>query len=97
MDNSANVNKLTPVEGIAGKYISTIEDENGLLKEIEFHNTDDFNFGFDVVDVLAEKCPDKTAMMHISKAGKERRITFKDMMYYSNKSANYLHYLGNLP
>ncbi len=94
MDNSANVNKLTPVEGIAGKYISTIEDENGLLKEIEFHNTDDFNFGFDVVDVLAEKCPDKTAMMHISKAGKERRITFKDMMYYSNKSANYLHYLG---
>ena len=94
MSNEMNENKFKPVPGIAGRYISTVEDENGLLKEIQYHDTDTFNFGFDVVDVLADKCPDKTAMMHISKAGKQRRITFKDMMYYSNKSANYLQYLG---
>ena len=85
---------LTPEEGIAGKYISTYVDENGLLKKIDIHDDDDFNFGFDVVDVLAEKCPDKTAMMHISKEGRERRITFADMKNYSNKTANYFHYLG---
>lgn len=85
---------LTPEEGIAGKYISTYVDENGLVKKIDIHDDDDFNFGFDVVDVLAEKCPDKTAMMHISKEGRERRITFADMKNYSNKTANYFHYLG---
>ena len=85
---------LKPEEGVAGKFISTSVDENGLLKEIQFHNDDNFNFGFDVVDALAKKCPDKTAMLHLSKDKKERNITFKDMMYYSNKAANYLEYLG---
>ena len=81
-------------EGIAGKYVSTIRDENGSLKDIKFTNIDSFNFAFDVVDVLAKKCPDKTAMLHISKDGKERRFTFRDMMVYSNKIANYLQFLG---
>ena len=83
-----------PAPGVAGKFISVCEDESGALQGIEFHDDDNFNFGFDVVDVLAAKCPDKTAMLHVSKEGKERRITFKDMMTYSNKTANYLHYLG---
>lgn len=91
---SYNNENYIPAEGIAGKYISVIEDENGGLESIKFHDDEHFNFGYDVVDVLAEKCPDKTAMMHISSDGKERRITFKDMMTYSNKTANYLHYLG---
>ncbi len=86
--------KLTPEEGIAGKYVSSYVDENGMLKAIDIHDDDHFNFGYDVVDVLAEKCPDKTAMLHISKEGKERRITFRDMSVYSNKTANYLRYLG---
>lgn len=97
MNNTENINYddlLTPEAGIAGKYISTYVDENGLLKSIKYHDDESFNFGYDVVDVLAEKCPDKTAMLHISRDGKERRITFKDMMTYSNKTANYLHYLG---
>ncbi len=85
---------LTPENGIAGNFISSYVDNNGLIKAIDFHNDDQFNFGFDIVDELAKKCPDKTAMLHISKEGKERRITFKDMMTYSNKTANYLHYLG---
>ena len=89
-----NQYKLTPEEGIAGKYISTYVDKDGLIRDIDIHDDDDFNFGFDVVDVLAKKCPDKTAMLHISKDGKERRITFADMMKYSNMTANYLHYLG---
>ena len=72
-----------PAPGVAGKFISVCEDESGALQGIEFHDDDNFNFGFDVVDVLAAKCPDKTAMLHVSKEGKERRITFKDMMTYS--------------
>ena len=85
---------LTPESGVAGKFISSYVDDKGLIKAIDFHDDDQFNFGFDIVDELARKCPDKTAMLHISREGKERRITFKDMMTYSNKTANYLHYLG---
>lgn len=83
-----------PESGIAGKFISTTKDENGVLNAIQFHNDEHFNFAYDVVDVLGRTKPDKLAMLHIDSEGKERRITFKDMMVYSNKAANYFQYLG---
>lgn len=86
--------EMHPVEGLAGKYVSVCEDENGVLSGIEFHNDDNFNFAFDVVDVLGKTQPNKLAMLHISNDGKERRITFKDMMVYSNRAANYFRFLG---
>ena len=86
--------ELIPEEGVAGKYISTALDENGVLQKIDFHNNEHFNFAYDVVDVLGKKCPAKTAMLHISKDGRERHITFKDMMEYSSRTANYFQYLG---
>ena len=85
---------LTPEAGVAGSFVSSYVDDNGRLLKIDFQNDDTFNFGFDVVDVLAKKCPDKVAMVHLSRLGKERRFTFRDMYYYSNKTANYLMYLG---
>lgn len=89
-----NSTNLQPEAGIAGMFISTSKDENGVLNAIEFHNDDRFNFAYDVVDVLGKSKPDKLAMLHIANDGKERRITFKDMMVYSNKAANYFRYLG---
>lgn len=85
---------LQPESGIAGKFISTAKDENGILNAIEFHNDAHFNFAYDVVDVLGKTKPDKLAMLHIAEDGTERRITFRDMMVYSNKAANYFRYLG---
>lgn len=83
-----------PEPGLAGKYVLTAKDENGLLQDIKFQNDENFNFAYDVVDVLGKTKPDKLAMLHISNDSKERRITFKDMMVYSNKAANYFRYLG---
>lgn len=85
---------LHPEDGIAGAFISTSFDENGVMNEIRFHDTDSFNFAFDVVDKLGTAQPDKLAMLHIASDGKERRITFEDMMKYSNKAANYFRFLG---
>lgn len=85
---------LLPEQGIAGKFISTSFDESGIMNQIEFHDTDNFNFAYDVVDVLGSEQPDKLAMLHIASDGKERRITFEDMMNYSNKAANYFRFLG---
>lgn len=54
----------------------------------------DFNFAYDVVDDLAEKSPDRTAMVWCSDKGEEKVISFYDMKYYSSKAANFLKSLG---
>ncbi len=79
---------------ICEKFVKTEEDENGALKRIEFQNTDTFNFGFDIVDGIAAKYPDKLAMLHLDVARTERRFTFKDIKQYSNQAANYFTSLG---
>ena len=43
---------------ICEKFVETTENENGELVDIKFKNTDTFNFGFDIVDGIAEKYPD---------------------------------------
>ncbi len=80
--------------GIADQFIETELDENGILKSIQYKNDETFNFAYDVIDVMAKKCPDKLAMLHISLDGRERRFTFRDMAKYSNMAANYFSYLG---
>ncbi len=79
---------------VCEKFVKTQEDENGALKSLEFTNTDTFNFGFDIVDGIAEKYPDKLAMLHLDKERTERRFTFKDIKQYSNQAANYFTSLG---
>ncbi len=79
---------------VCERFVETEEDEHGALKHIEFKNTDTFNFGFDIVDGIAEKYPDKLAMLHLDKHKTERRFTFKDIKQYSNQAANYFTSLG---
>ena len=79
---------------VCEKFVETFEDENGALKDINFKNTDSFNFGFDIVDEIAAKYPDKLAMLHVSRNKEERRFTFKDISRASNQVANYFTSLG---
>ncbi len=81
-------------ERIYKKYVDIEENENGTPLSIKFKNTEKFNFGFDLIDAMAEKDPDKTAMLHISRNGDERRFTFKDIKKASNQCANYFKSLG---
>ena len=76
------------------QYIDTVLNENGTPTSITFKNYEKFNFAFDVLDAIAEKDPDKLAMLHISKDKTERRFTFKDIKKESNRVANYLKSLG---
>ncbi|MBE6623271.1 MAG: cupin domain-containing protein [Ruminococcaceae bacterium] len=76
------------------QFIDIVEDEDGTPTSITFKNTDKFNFAFDLVDKLAEKEPDKLAMLHISKDKTERRITFSEMKKVSSQYANYFMSLG---
>ena len=82
----------TPI--LAEKFVDCEEDEKGRLKDIHFRNTETFNFGFDVVDAIAEKYPDKLAMLYVDKHHNEQRFTFQDIRKNSNRVANYLTSIG---
>ena len=76
------------------KYIDVELNEKGTPTKITFKNTERFNFAFDIVDELAEREPNKLAMMHVSKDLSERRITFNDLKRESSRCANYFKALG---
>ncbi len=81
---------LAKVENpVIDKFVKTETDEDGALKKISFTNEETFNFGFDIVDALAEKDPDKTALIYVSDDMEEKRFTFAEMKKYSNMTANY--------
>ena len=75
-------------------FIDPVEDETGALQSLTYKNTEHFNFAFDVVDAIADKEPEKTALMHVSEDGTERRITFKDVKRKSNQACNYFRSIG---
>ena len=81
-------------ERIYQKFIDVVENDNGTPLSIKFKNEDKFNFAFDIIDALAEKEPDKLAMIHIDKHKNEKRFTFRDLKRASNQCANYFKSLG---
>lgn len=89
-----NANRAQKVPLLCERFADTVEDEAGRLLDIKFKNTESFNFGFDCVDAIADKYPDKLAMLHLDKHKVERRFTFKDIKRASNQTANYFRSLG---
>ena len=79
---------------IVDKYAKCEEDENGALRSIHFENIEKYNFGFDCVDAIADKYPDKLAMIHLDMQEQERRFTFKQIKQESARVANYFTSLG---
>ena len=79
---------------VSEKFIKCTEDCQGRLTAIDFVDEDKFNFAFDVVDAIANKDPNKLAMIHVSNDMTERKFTFNDMKRYSNQVANYFKSLG---
>ena len=88
------VRARTSEEYVCSKFINAVEDENGALQSLTFPHADEFNFAFDIVDGIAEKYPDKLAMLHLDKHKVERRFTFADMSKNSSRAANYFKSLG---
>ena len=76
------------------KFIGRSRDSFVSLKDcqenfkITYEN--DFNFAYDVIDVLGTEKSDKLALLYVSNEGEEKRFTFGDMKRLSDKAANYL-------
>ena len=100
-DQSEDTIRETLITGRSGnrsllceQFIQCTENENGLVRAIDFHNDDKFNFAFDIVDALAKKSPDKLALLHISRDKVERRFSFNDIKRASAQCANYFKAMG---
>ena len=68
----------------------TVHEENGRLVDIEFHYPDTFNFAYDVVDRIAERTPDKRALVWCNTENEEKILSFMDI---SRMSIRYAHVL----
>lgn len=79
---------------VADSFIETETNEKGVPTSIKFKNADRFNFAFDCVDKIAEKTPDKTAMLWVGCDKTDHVFTFADMKKYSAMTANYFESLG---
>ena len=69
-------------------YCKETFNENGALTHIELVYPDNFNFGYDVVDKIADEEPDKTALVWCNTEGEEHIFSFSDIKRLSNKTAN---------
>lgn len=69
-------------------FCKEILDENGRLVDFELDFADNYNFGYDVVDKLAELAPDERAIAWTNENRDEKTFTFSDIGRLSNKAAN---------
>ncbi len=92
--HATNVDKAGLLHPVAEKFVNCETNEAGVLSGVHFSHQDEFNFAYDIVDAMAEKCPDKTAMIYVDRDHHERRFTFKDIKKYSCQTANYFKSLG---
>ena len=70
------------------QFCKEVMDESGNLVSIQLDYPDNFNFGYDVVDAIADKSPDKTALVWCNADNEERLFSFADMQKLSNQAAN---------
>lgn len=63
-------------------------------ENLKIHIPDSFNFAFDVVDEIAEKDPNRLAIIWCDDKGNEASFTFSQLKHYSNKTANFFKSIG---
>jgi acetyl-CoA synthetase len=76
------------------RYVTEDYNADGQLVRFDINAPADFNFGYDIVDDIAVADPERRAMIWVNPEGEEHTFTFKDMKYWSDKTANYLASLG---
>ena len=45
------------------RFIQETFDSNGVIQTCSYVYEDNFNYGYDVIDAIADLCPDKKAML----------------------------------
>ena len=82
------------MEQLYKRFVKETFDAEGRLSKFEIFPPKNFNFGFDVVDALADKCPEKVGLYWVSKAHEKKTFTFSELRDLTNRTANYFRRLG---
>lgn len=72
------------------KYVKETFDENGLIKDLDFDIPENFNFAYDIIDVIGKNEPERKALVWVNDKGEEHTFTYKDLSVRSNQCANML-------
>jgi len=81
---------------LLNKYLEKVDFDSldDFMQNFKILIPDNFNFAYDIVDAIADKEPEKIAMVWCDDKGAEASFTFGQMRSYSNRAANYFKYLG---
>ena len=72
------------------KFLKDGFDENGVLNFAELALDDNFNFAYDILDVIAREMPDRVIMRWLGENGEEKQFTYKEFSEKSDQVANML-------
>lgn len=75
-------------------YVDEYFDDEDKLKGYKLKYPNDFNFAYDCVDVIANKEPNRKALVWCNPKGEEHTFTYGDLKHYSDKTANMLRNKG---
>lgn len=78
------------VKDLYKEYVTEGFDENGLLNKFELSCSENFNFGYDIIDKIADMEPERRAMVWLSVDNEEKVFTYDDLKRKSNQVANML-------
>jgi acetyl-CoA synthetase len=70
-------------------YKTEFESYQDFVENYKVKVPENFNFAFDVVDIMARETPDKKALVWCDDNGAEKIITFAEMKLMSDRAANF--------
>ena len=82
------------MEPLCERFAAAAFDGNGQFSEFKLHYEENFNFGYDVVDVIAAQEPEKRAVQWCDESGAEKTVSFGEISRLSNQAVGALQKLG---
>lgn|SRR5271157_2071773 len=81
---------------LLNKYLERTEFKSyeDFIENFRVQVPENFNFAYDVVDVIADEAPDKIALVWCDDLGGEKIMSFSDMKRMSDKAANFFKGIG---
>ncbi|MDR2473663.1 MAG: AMP-binding protein [Tannerella sp.] len=73
---------------------TTFVSQDDFKENFRITPPENFNYGYDVVDVWAAEAPDKKALCWTNDCGEHRDFTFSEIKDYSDRTASYFQSLG---
>lgn len=76
---------------LANRYLEreAFTSYEDFAQNLKINIPDSFNFAYDIIDEYARLEPDRLAMVWCDDSGEEKRFTFGDLKYWSDKTANF--------